>query len=84
MRQRQIPPAPSSVRLSGEPWLDVEHTALVEVTSEENGYPLNPRYWVWKGAGVLRAISVARNPDFPICNPTTADLARKAFCRMSD
>jgi hypothetical protein len=40
MRKRQISPAPSSVRLSGEPWLDVEHTALVEVTSEENGYPI--------------------------------------------
>ena len=39
MRKRQIL-TPPSVRLSGEPWLDVEHTASVEVTSEENGYPI--------------------------------------------
>ena len=25
---------------SGQTWLDVEHTALVEVTSEENGFPI--------------------------------------------
>jgi hypothetical protein len=70
--------------LAGQAWLDVEHTALVEVTSEEDGYPIEPALLGVEGAGVRRAISVARNPDFPICNPTTADLARKAFCRMSD
>ena len=40
MRKRQISPTPPSVPPSGQAWLDVEHTALVEVTSEEDGYPI--------------------------------------------
>jgi len=37
MRKRQILP---SMPPSGQPWLDVGHRALVEVTSEEDGYPI--------------------------------------------
>ena len=44
MRKRQISPTPPSVRLSDEAWIDVEHVALVEVTSEENGYPIESRW----------------------------------------
>jgi hypothetical protein len=40
MRKRQISPTPPSVPASGQAWLDVEHAASVEVTSEENGYPI--------------------------------------------
>jgi hypothetical protein len=40
MRKRQISPTPASVPPSGQTWLDVERTALVEVTSEENGFPI--------------------------------------------
>jgi hypothetical protein len=40
MRKRQISRTPSSVPSSGQVWLDVEHKALVEVTSEENGFPI--------------------------------------------
>jgi hypothetical protein len=40
MRKRQISPTPPSVPPSGGAWLDVERVALVEVTSEENGYPI--------------------------------------------
>jgi len=40
MRKRQISPTPPSVPPSGQAWLDVERTALVEVTSEENGFPI--------------------------------------------
>jgi hypothetical protein len=40
MRKRQISPTPSSVLPSGQAWLDVDRTAVVEVTSEENGYPI--------------------------------------------
>ena len=40
MRKRQISPTPPSVPPSGQAWLDVEHKALVEVTSEENGSPI--------------------------------------------
>src|SRR5262250_3600763 len=40
MRKRQISPTPSSVSPSGQTWLYMDHTAVVEVTSEENGYPI--------------------------------------------
>ena len=40
MRKRQISPTPPSVPPSGGAWLDVERVALVEVTSEEKGYPI--------------------------------------------
>ena len=40
MRKRQISPIPPSVSPSGQAWLDVERMASVEVTSEENGYPI--------------------------------------------
>ena len=40
MRKRQISPVPPSMPPSGQAWLDVEHRALVEVTSEEDGYPI--------------------------------------------
>jgi len=40
MRKRQPSPTPPSVVPSGQDWLDVDRTAFVEVTSEENGYPI--------------------------------------------
>jgi hypothetical protein len=40
MRKRQFSPTPPSVAPSGQAWLDVDRTAVVEVTSEENGYPI--------------------------------------------
>jgi hypothetical protein len=40
MRKHQISPIPSSVPPSGQVWLDVDGAASVEVTSEENGYPI--------------------------------------------
>jgi hypothetical protein len=40
MRKRQISPTLPSVSPSGQAWLDVERTASVEVTSEENDYPI--------------------------------------------
>jgi hypothetical protein len=40
MRKRQISPTPPSVPPPGQTWLDVERTASVEVTSEENGFPI--------------------------------------------
>ena len=39
MRKRQISTLPS-VSASGQAWLDLNRSALVEVTSEENGYPI--------------------------------------------
>ena len=40
MRKRQISPTASNVSSSGQAWLDVDRTAVVEVTSEEDSYPI--------------------------------------------
>ena len=40
MRKRQISTTPPSAPPSSQASLDVEHISLVEVTSEENGYPI--------------------------------------------
>ena len=40
MRKRFITPTSESIRTSGEGWLDVERTAVVEVTSEEETFPV--------------------------------------------
>lgn len=40
MRKRQISSLVQSARTSGEVWLDLDHAAVVEVTSEEEGHPI--------------------------------------------
>jgi hypothetical protein len=40
MRKRQISPTPPGAAPSGQAWLGVDRAAFVEVTSEENGYPI--------------------------------------------
>jgi hypothetical protein len=40
MRKRQISPTTASELPSSSTWLDMEHKALVEVTSEESGFPI--------------------------------------------
>jgi len=40
MRKRLITPTADRVRPHGEGWLDLERAAAVEVTSEEEGYPI--------------------------------------------
>jgi hypothetical protein len=57
MRKRQISPTPRSVPASGQAWLDVEHAALVEVTSEEKGYPIES------------ALLEAESPGWRAANP---------------
>ncbi len=40
MRKRLITPTPENIRTRGEGWLDVERTAVVEVTSEDKDFPV--------------------------------------------
>jgi hypothetical protein len=40
MRKRFIAPTPEAVRHHGEGWLDLSRTAVVEITSEEEGSPI--------------------------------------------
>jgi hypothetical protein len=44
MRKRLITPTPESIRTSGESWLDVEQQAVVEVTSEDQNYPVESAF----------------------------------------
>jgi len=40
MRKRLVTPTPETVRSRGEDWIDVERSAMVEITSEEKEYPV--------------------------------------------
>ena len=40
MRKQLIPPTPETGRPHGEGWLDLERAAAVEVTSEEEKFPV--------------------------------------------
>src|SRR5947209_19632971 len=44
MRTRLISPPPETVRSRAERWLDVERAAVVEITSEEKGYPVESAF----------------------------------------
>jgi hypothetical protein len=44
MRKRLITPTPELARTRGEDWLDVEHAAAVEVTSEDKDYPVESAF----------------------------------------
>lgn len=41
MRKRLITPTPDTIRANGEGWLDVERSAVVEVTSEDKDFPVD-------------------------------------------
>src|SRR6266700_7223416 len=40
MRKRLVTPTPETVRSRGEDWIDVERSAMVEITSEDKEYPV--------------------------------------------
>ena len=44
MRKRLITPTPENIRTRGEGWLDVERTAVVEVTSEDKDFPVEAAF----------------------------------------
>jgi hypothetical protein len=44
MRKRLITPTPETIPARGEGWLDVEHSAVVEVTSEDKDFPVESAF----------------------------------------
>jgi len=62
MRKRQISPTPRGVVRSGQDWLDVDRTAFVEVTSDENGYSIESALLGWKTGAGVRRIPDSDNP----------------------
>jgi len=61
MRKRLISPAPERVRPHDEGWIDVESAAVVEVTSEEEDYPIESA--LKRNAGL--ASSWTGNSNYP-------------------
>jgi hypothetical protein len=57
MRKRQVSLTPPVVPPSGHAWLDIERMASVEVTSEENGYPIESALLGTENRGWRAAIS---------------------------
>lgn len=55
MRKRQIVPTPQADPPSDQVWLELDRNASVEVTSEQNGYPIESALigeenWGWRAA----------------------------------
>jgi len=44
MRKRLVTPTPETVRSRGEDWIDVERSAMVEITSEDKEYPVESAF----------------------------------------
>jgi hypothetical protein len=44
VRKRLINPTAERLRTLGQGWLDLEHAAVVEVTSEEHGFPVESAF----------------------------------------
>jgi hypothetical protein len=51
MRKRLIPETSEAVRSSAADWLDLERTAVVEVTSEEKDYPVEAAFSLTDAGG---------------------------------
>jgi hypothetical protein len=56
MRKRFITTTADRIRPDGQEWLDVERTAVVELTSEDKGYPVESTFVLgeargWRAAG---------------------------------
>jgi hypothetical protein len=61
MRKRIITPTPDTVRVRTEGWLDVQHAATVELTSEDKKYPIESAFVFeegqgWRAAQTIRLI----------------------------
>src|SRR2546428_6644019 len=51
MRKRIVAPTPATVQAPGEGWLDLEHAAAVEVTSEDKDFPIESALSIERGQG---------------------------------
>src|SRR3989442_15032445 len=51
MRKRFVTPTPATVQARGEGWVDLEHAATVEVTSENKDFPIESALSIERGQG---------------------------------
>ena len=63
MRKRLIKPKPQDSSSPNEDWLDLESAAVVEVTSEEKGYPVESALVSGETAGL--ACRRFWHPNYP-------------------
>src|SRR6266568_4154218 len=57
MRKRLITPTAETVRSRGEGWLDVERAAIVEITSEDEKFPVESAFFSGETQGWRAAIA---------------------------
>ena len=51
MRKRTITPTPEAIRARAEGWLDIQRAATVELTSEDENYPIESAFVFEEGKG---------------------------------
>lgn len=71
MRKRLITPTPKTVRPAAEDWLDLEHAAAVEVTSEEESFPVESALLLGETRGWRAASSGAQTLRLVFDEPQT-------------
>jgi hypothetical protein len=69
MRKRPITPIPRATPHLDEEWLDLEHAAVVEVSSEEQGYPIESALIAGETHGWRAADSGAQTIKFIFDQP---------------
>src|SRR6185295_17934315 len=71
MRKSLITPTPKTARAAAEDWLDLEHAAAVEVTSEEEGFPVESALLLGETRGWRAASSGAQTLRLVFDQPQT-------------
>ena len=71
MRKSLITPTPKTARPAAEDWLDLEHAAAVEVTSEEEGFPVESALLLGETRGWRAASSGAQTLRLVFDQPQT-------------
>ena len=71
MRKSLITPTPKTARPAAEDWLDLEHAAAVEVTSEEEGFPVESALLLGETRGWRAATSGAQTLRLVFDQPQT-------------
>jgi hypothetical protein len=79
MRKQLIPPTPETVRPYGESWLDLERAAAVEVTSEEQNFPVESALVLGETRGWRAAIPGTQTIRLVFDQPQKLRLISLAF-----
>jgi hypothetical protein len=79
MRKRIIIPIPESVRVRAEGWLDVQRAATLELTSEDEKYPIESAFVFDEGRGWRAAESGPQTVRLIFDEPQTIERIQLIF-----